>query len=49
MKLSDYVIKFFLDKGVTHVLEVCGGATAYFLDSLYERSDISVVSMPHEH
>lgn len=48
MKLSDYVIDFLASNKVTHVFEVCGGATTHLLDSLYGRSDISVVSMHHE-
>jgi len=48
MKLSDYVIDFLVSKGITHVFEVCGGALAHLLDSMYERKDISTVSMHHE-
>lgn len=48
MKLSDYVIDFLVSEGVTHIFEVCGGALAHLLDSLYDRTDISVVSMHHE-
>lgn len=48
MKLSDYIIDFLVLEGVTHVFEVCGGALAHLLDSLYERKDISTVSMHHE-
>lgn len=48
MKLSDYVIDFLISQGVTHVFEVCGGALAHLLDSVYERKDISIVSMHHE-
>lgn len=48
MKLSDYVIDFLVSKGITHIFEVCGGALAHLLDSLYGRDDISVISMHHE-
>jgi len=48
MKLSDYVIDFLISQEITHVFEVCGGALAHLLDSLYEREDISTVSMHHE-
>lgn len=48
MKLSDYVIDFLVSEGITHIFEVCGGALAHLLDSLYGRKDISVVSMHHE-
>lgn len=48
MKLSDYVIDFLISQDITHVFEVCGGALAHLLDSMYERKDISTVSMHHE-
>ena len=48
MKLSDYVINFLAKEGVTHVFEVCGGALAHLLDSMYDRKDIKTVSMHHE-
>ncbi len=48
MKLSDYVISFLAAEGVTRVFEVCGGALAHLLDSMYDRKDISTVSMHHE-
>ncbi len=48
MKLSNYVIDFLVSEGVTRVFEVCGGALAHLLDSMYDRKDISTVSMHHE-
>jgi acetolactate synthase-1/2/3 large subunit len=48
MKLSQYVIDSIAHQGVTHIFEVCGGALAHLLDSLYWRTDISTVSMHHE-
>jgi acetolactate synthase-1/2/3 large subunit len=48
MKLSDYVIDFLVSEGITHVFEVCGGALAHLLDSMYDRKEISTVSMHHE-
>ncbi len=48
MKLSDYVIDTLVGEGVTHIFEVCGGALAHLLDSMYEREDIKAVSMHHE-
>jgi len=48
MKLSDYVINFLVSEGVTHIFEVAGGALAHLLDSVYDRKDISTVSMHHE-
>ncbi|ACL17485.1 thiamine pyrophosphate-binding protein [Methanosphaerula palustris] len=48
MKLSDYVIDSLAEQGITHIFEVCGGALAHLLDSLYGRTDITTVSMHHE-
>lgn len=48
MKVSDYVIDFLVSEGVTHIFEVCGGALAHLLDSMYGRDDIKAVSMHHE-
>lgn len=48
MKLSDHVIDFLVSEGVTHIFEVAGGALAHLLDSMYDRKDISTVSMHHE-
>ena len=48
MKLSDYVIDFLVSRGINHIFEVCGGSLAHLLDSLYERKDITVISMHHE-
>ena len=48
MKLSDYVIDFLVSEKVSCVFEVCGGAIAHLLDSLYGRKDISTISMHHE-
>ena len=48
MKLSNYVIDSLAGQGVTHIFEICGGALAHLLDSLYGRSDINTVSMHHE-
>lgn len=48
MKLSDYVIDYLISEGVTHIFEVCGGALAHLLDSIYERNDLFAISMHHE-
>jgi acetolactate synthase I/II/III large subunit len=48
MKLSDFVINSLVEQGITHIFEVCGGAVAHLLDSLYGRNDIVSVSMHHE-
>ncbi|WP_321504109.1 thiamine pyrophosphate-binding protein [uncultured Methanoregula sp.] len=48
MKLSKYVIDSLAEQGITHIFEVCGGALAHLLDSVYGRTDITTVSMHHE-
>ncbi|MFA4849428.1 MAG: thiamine pyrophosphate-binding protein [Methanoregula sp.] len=48
MKLSDYVIDSLVERGITHIFEVCGGALAHLLDSVYGRTDIITVSLHHE-
>ncbi|NQU19630.1 thiamine pyrophosphate-binding protein [bacterium] len=48
MKLSNYIINFLISNKITHIFEVCGGALAHLLDSLYERKSISTISMHHE-
>ncbi len=48
MKLSNYIIDFLVANKITHIFEVCGGALAHLLDSLYRRKDIFTVSMHHE-
>lgn len=48
MKLSDYVIGFISKEKVTHIFEVCGGAITHLLDSMYNRENITAVSMHHE-
>ena len=48
MKLSDYVIKFITKEKVSHVFEVCGGAITHLLDSIFEKNNITAVSMHHE-
>lgn len=48
MKISNYIIDFLTNEGVTHIFEVCGGALGHLLDSLYDRNEIKAVSMHHE-
>jgi len=48
MKLSAHVIDYLSEQKITHIFEVCGGALAHLLDSLYGRTDITTVSMHHE-
>lgn len=48
MKLSDYVIDFIKNEGVSHVFEFIGGAIVHLLDSVSLRDDIECVSVRHE-
>ena len=48
MKVSDFVIDFLVKEKVSHIFEVCGGALAHLLDSLYGRKDIKTISVHHE-
>lgn len=48
MKLSDYVIDFLVNEGVSHVFELIGGAITHLLDSIYSRNDIKCISVHHE-
>ena len=48
MKLSDYVIDFIVEQGVSHIFEFIGGAITHLLDSTVDRDDISCVSVHHE-
>lgn len=48
MKLSDYIIDFLVQEGVSHVFELIGGAITHLLDSVYSRDDIRCISVHHE-
>lgn len=48
MKVSNYIIDFLVSNDITHIFEVCGGSLAHILDSLFERKEISAISMHHE-
>ena len=48
MKLSDYVINFIVQEGVTHLFQFIGGAITHLIDSTYGRSDIECISVHHE-
>lgn len=48
MKLSDYVINFIVEQGVSHIFEFTGGAIVHLLDSTWERQDIQCISVHHE-
>jgi len=48
MKLSDYVIDFLVNEGVSHVFELAGGVITHLLDSIYSRHDLQCVPVHHE-
>lgn len=48
MKASDFVALYLEARGVTHVFELVGGMITHLLDSIDEKSDISIVSCHHE-
>jgi acetolactate synthase I/II/III large subunit len=48
MKLSDYVIDFIANEGVSEIFEFIGGAITHLIDSTVERDDIHCVSVHHE-
>ena len=48
MKLSDYVIKFLADKGITHVFYMIGGAITHLVDSSIDNPNLTCVTMHHE-
>jgi len=48
MKLSDFIVEFLRQNGVTSVFELCGGSIIHVLDSLHKQKKIKIVSMHHE-
>jgi len=48
MKLSDYVMNFLAEKGVTHVFGVSGGAAAHLFDSAGRHPSITPIFNTHE-
>lgn len=48
MKLSDYVVKFLKDNGVTTIFGYQGGAITHFVDSIYNEDGIEFLSTYHE-
>ncbi|GFO60909.1 acetolactate synthase [Geomonas silvestris] len=48
MKLSDYVIDFLVEEGVSEIFEFIGGAITHLIDSTVPRDDINCVSVHHE-
>jgi acetolactate synthase-1/2/3 large subunit len=48
MKLSDYVIQFLADRGVTHVFGMSGGAAVHLFDSADRHPKMAYVCSQHE-
>ena len=48
MKVSDYIVQFLHDNGVTCIFEMSGGMITHILDSLYNNGKIRIVSTHHE-
>jgi acetolactate synthase I/II/III large subunit len=48
MKISDYIVAFLEQNGITAVFELSGGMIAHLLDSLSKQSGVRVVSLHHE-
>lgn len=48
MKLSDYVIQFLAERGVTHVFGMSGGAAVHLFDSADRHPTMSYVCSQHE-
>jgi acetolactate synthase-1/2/3 large subunit len=48
MKLSDYVINFLAERGVTHVFGMSGGAAVHLFDSIARHPAIDYVCSTHE-
>jgi acetolactate synthase-1/2/3 large subunit len=48
MKLSDYVIDFFVKRGITHFFVMTGGAAAHLIDSVGEHPNCEYLCFNHE-
>ena len=48
MKLSDYIIQFLSEQGVTCIFGYPGGAVTHLIDSIHKRADIGFISTYHE-
>jgi len=48
MKLSDYVVEFLKENGVTTIFGYQGGAITHFVDSIYKAEGIKFISNYHE-
>jgi acetolactate synthase I/II/III large subunit len=48
MKVADYLSKYLEQQGIDHVFELVGGMITFMLDSIYQHTDIKIISMHHE-
>lgn len=48
MKLSDYIVQFLKNNGVTIIFGYQGGAITHFVDSIYKEEGIKFISAYHE-
>lgn len=48
MKVTEWIAKFLVDHGITHVYQLSGGMTAFLADSMSQAPGINVISMRHE-
>lgn len=48
MKLSDYVVEFLKNEGITTIFGYQGGAITHLVDSIYENKDMEFVPLYHE-
>ncbi|HCN84420.1 MAG TPA: acetolactate synthase [Sphingobacteriaceae bacterium] len=48
MKASDYIAEFLELKGIKSVFELSGGMITHLLDSISQKTNISIISMHHE-
>lgn len=48
MKLSDYLVKYLVDRGIHHTFMVVGGACAHIADSLGKNKEMQLICCKHE-
>lgn len=48
MKLSDFVIEFFVNKGINHAFVVTGGASVHLIDSIAKNPRMEYICPQHE-
>jgi len=48
MKLSDYVIKFFVDRNIDTIFGIAGGASLHLLDSISRNKSVNLTCNHHE-